>query len=213
MAYTYTTLKQAIQDWLENTETTFVSQIPTFVGNAEERILKESQLQEFRKNATASMTSDNKYFPKPTDWLASYSMSILNSDTEHVFLLNKDVNFLQMYAPDPTATGEPKYYADYDVDSFIVAPTPDSAYVAELHYLYRPTSIVDAGTTWIGTNAQDVLLYACLIEGYTYMKGEPDLLQQYTQRYIDSLLRLKNFGEGLEPNDSLRRGVIRTNPR
>lgn len=208
--FTYTTLTQAIKDYTENTESTFVSQIDTFIKNAEERILKDTQLEEFRKNASASMTSSNKYLPKPSDWLFTYSISITAS-SQHKFLLNKDVNFVQEYWPTPATTGEPKYYADYDVDNFIVAPTPDSAYTTELHYFYRPESITDitGGVTWLGTNASQALLYGALIEAYTFMKGDADLLTQYEERYNTAISRMKMLGEVGEVNDSYRRGLIR----
>lgn len=205
--FTYTTLKQAIQDYCENTESTFVSQLDTFIKVAEERILKEATLEIFRKNATATLASGNKYFPKPNDWLSSFSMSILVSG-DHKFLLNKDVNFIQEYWPDPTDTGEPKYYADFAQSSFILAPTPGSTYTVELHYLYRPESIVDAtsGTTWLGTNASQAMLYGALVEAYIFMKGETDLLQQYEQRFMESLRPLQALGAVKEPNDKYRSG-------
>ncbi len=205
--FTYTTLKQAIQDYTENTESTFVGQLNTFILTAEERLLKDSRLSVFRKNTSASMTSGNKYFPKPSDWLGSYSMSILVSGA-HKFLLHKDVNFLQDYWPTASTTGVPKYYADFAVDSFIIAPTPNSAYSTELHYFYRPASItsVVSGTTWLGTNASQALLYAALIEAYTFMKGESELLSQYEERYAAALGALRRFGAMDESSDAYRVG-------
>lgn len=202
--YTYTTLKQAIQDYTDNTETTFVSQIDSFIQNAEERILKTAPLEVFRKNATASMTASNKYLPKPSDWLFSYSLAIIDGSSDKKFLLNKEVNFVQDYWPNASSTGEPKYYADFDVDNFIIAPTPASGYVTELHYYYRPTSIVTAGTSWIGTNAGPALLYGSLVEAYTFMKGEPNLLQQYEKYFIEALQRINAFAN-VEGVDFLRR--------
>jgi hypothetical protein len=210
--YTYTTLKQAIQDFTDNTETVFVSQIDNFIQNAEERILKEANLQEFRKNATTLTTSGGQYLAKPIDWLFTYSFSLVDGNNDKVFLLHKDVNFLQDYWPTATDTGMPKYYADYDSTNFLFAPTPAAAYTAELHYFYRPTSIVSAGTSWLGTNAGPALLYASLVEAYTFMKGEQDMLQMYNNRYLEALDRLKNLGEGQSTNDQLRRGQIRRVP-
>jgi hypothetical protein len=207
--YTYTTLRQAIQDYTDNTESTFVSQIDDFIKNAEERILKSiAPLEVFRKNATTSMTSGSKYLPKPSDWLATYTFSIVVSG-ENKFLLNKDVNLLQEYSPDPTATGEPKYYADFDVDNFIIAPSPNAAYSAELHYFYRPTSIVDAvsGTTWIGTNAGPSLLYASLVEAFSFIKGEPDMIQLYEQKFMQAAERLSMFAVQAEGLDTYRKSV------
>jgi len=211
MSFTYTTLTQSIQDWTENDESTFVAEIPFFVKNAEERIFKSIDLDYFRKNVSGSMTSSNKFLQKPSDYLASFSLSYVNSSSENVFLLQKDVNFIQEYNPNSSTTGSPKYYASYDVDSFIVAPTPDSSYAVELHYFYRPASLttVDSGTTWISTNASDALLYACLIEAYTFMKGEQDILQLYTSRFTEALSRLKVYGEGQENADAYRDGLPR----
>jgi hypothetical protein len=207
--YTYTTLVQAVKDFTDNTETVFVSQIDNFIKNAEERILKSiAPLEVFRKNASANLTSGNKYLPKPSDWLASYTLSIIVS-SDHVFLMNKDVNFVQEYWPDASSTGQPKYYADYDVSNFIIAPTPNSAYTAEIHYFYRPESIVDAsgGTTWIGTNAGPSLLYATLVEAYTFMKGEPDMIQIYEQKFMQAAERLSMFAVQAEGLDTYRKSV------
>ena len=211
MALTYVQLKQAIQDWTENDESTFVAEIPFFVTNAEERIFKSIDLDYFRKNVSGAMTSSNKFLEKPSDYLASFSLSYVDSSSNNVFLLQKDVNFIQEYNPNPSTTGSPKYYASYDVDTFIVAPTPDSSYSVELHYFYRPASLttVDSGTTWISTNAPDALLYACLIEAYTFMKGETEILQLYTSRFTEALSRLKVYGEGQENTDAYRDGLPR----
>jgi len=138
-------------------------------------------------------------------------LSYINSSSQNVFLLQKDVNFIQEYTPNPTTTGSPIYYSSFDVDNFIVAPTPDADYVAELHYYYRPASLTtdDSGTTWISTNAPDALLYACLIEAYSFMKGESDLLQLYTSRYGEAITRLKVYGEGQENTDAYREGLVK----
>ena len=154
MAYTFTTLKTAIQDYTQNTESTFVSQLSRFIINAEERIFKECQLDVFRKSSQGSATSGNAYLSKPTDFLAQNSLSVINSSSKE-FLLYKQVTALQDYTPNPSTTGTPKYYADWDNDTFLLAPTPDSNYTMELHYFYRPTSITASsdGTSWLGTNA------------------------------------------------------------
>ena len=211
MSFTYTTLTQSIKDWTENDESTFVAEIPFFVTNAEERIFKSIDLDYFRKNVSGTMTSSNKFLEKPSDYLASFSLSYVDSSSNNVFLLQKDVNFIQEYNPNPSTTGSPKYYASYDVDTFIVAPTPDSSYAVELHYFYRSASLttVDSGTTWISTNAPDALLYACLIEAYTFMKGETEILQLYTSRFTEALSRLKVYGEGQENTDAYRDGLPR----
>ena len=211
MSFTLTTLKQSIQDWTQNSETTFVNELDFIIKNAEERIFKTVDLDYFRKNVTGSMSSGNQFLQKPSDYLASFSLSFVNASSENVFLLQKDVNFIQEYNPNPATTGSPKYYASYDVDNYIVAPTPDSNYTVELHYFYRPASITtdDSGTTWISENASDALLYACLVEAYTFMKGEADMLQLYTQRYGEAISRLKVYGEGQENSDAYRDGLPR----
>jgi len=208
MSFTLTTLKQSIQDWTENDETTFVNELDFFIKNAEERIFKLVDLDYFRKNATGTMTSGNKFLQKPSDYLATYSLSFVK-DSSNVFLLQKDVNFIQEYTANPVTTGSPIYYASFDVDNYIVAPTPDSNYSVELHYYYRPASLTtdDSGTTWISTNAPDALLYACLVEAYTFMKGENDLIQLYSSRFVEAIQRLKGYAEGQENIDSYRKGL------
>lgn len=211
MAFTYTTLKQAIQDWTENNETTFVNEIDTFILAAEERILKEIDLDVFRRNAAGDINQDNKYLSVPDDYLASYSLHYTNSDEKTVFLQQKDVNFLQEAYPDNSARAEPLYYALFDINNFLLAPIPDLSYDCELHYYYRPQSITASsdGTSWIGTNAPNTLLYGCLIEAYTFMKGEPDIIQMYKERYAESVTRLKVYGEGRENTDAYREGLPR----
>jgi len=207
MAWTYATLVQAIKDFCEYNETTFNSNINTFIKNAEERILFSVDLAVFRKNVTGSTTASNKYLVLPSDFLAPFSLAVTKTGTQS-FLLNKDVEFLQEYNP-TNATGLPKYYALYSATSFILAPTPDDGYSVEMHYYYQPESIVSAGTTWIGDNAEQALLYGALVEAYTFMKGEPDYINLYNQRFGESVMRLKNLGEGREENDSYRDGLIR----
>ena len=211
MTMTYGELKQAIQDYTENDETTFVNNLPLFIRLSEERILKSVQLNLFQKNQFGTMTTGNQYLAAPSDFLAPFSLSIdVSGDAE--FLLFKDLDFVQTYTPDPTTTGQPKYYAQFDVDNFILAPTPDANYTVDIHYLYRPTSITagaDSGTSWLSTNAEISLLYASLIEAYTFMKGDPNLMQMYNQRYMEGISRLKNLGEAQETIDEYRYGTIR----
>lgn len=207
MAWTYATLVQAIKDWVQYDETTFNSQIDTFITNAEERILYSVDLEVFRKNVSGSTSTGNKYLGAPTDFLAPYSLAVTVNGTTS-FLLNKDVEYIQEYNP-TNATGTPKYYAYFDVNNFILGPVPAGNYPVELHYYYKPASIVTAGTTWIGDNAEQALLYACLFEAYTFMKGEPDILNVYNQRYAEAITRLKNLGEGRENVDAYRDGLIR----
>jgi len=211
MTMTYGELKQAIQDYTENDETSFVNNLPLFIRLAEERILKNVQLNLFQKHQSVNMTSGNEYLAVPSDFLAPFSLSI-SADGNTEFLLFKDLGFVQSYNPDPTTTGQPKYYAQFDVDNFILAPTPDANYTVDIHYLYRPASLTagaDSGTSWLSENAEITLLYGSLIEAYTYMKGEMNLMQLYTQRFNESLARLKNLGEAQETVDQYRTGLLR----
>jgi|TARA_R100000005_G_C4963847_1_gene179472 hypothetical protein len=210
MSFTFATLKTAIQDYTDNSETTFVNNLSVFIKASEERILKNVQLSLFRKNSTGSTTSSNKYLAMPSDFLAPFSLSVLSSSA-HEFLEFKDVNFIQTFTPNPATTGTPRYYATFDINNFILAPTPDDTYTAELHYYYRPTSLTagsDSGTTWLSENAPNALLYGCLVEAYTFMKGDPDLLNTYNQRFTEAILSLKNFGEAKEVTDDYTTGMI-----
>jgi len=211
MSFTLTTLTSSIQEWTQNDESTFVAEIPFFIKNAEERIFKVVDLDYFRKNVTGTMTSGNKFLEKPSDYLSTFSLSYVDSNSQNVFLLQKDVNFIQEFTPNPSTTGSPRFYSSFDVDTFIVAPTPDTSYAVELHYYYRPASLttVDSETTWISTNAPDALLYACLVEAYTFMKGENDLIQLYTARFTEAMSRLKIYGEAQENTDAYREGLVR----
>ena len=211
MSFTLTTLTASVQEWTQNDESTFVAEIPFFIQNAEERIFKVVDLEYFRKNVTGVMTSGNKFLQKPSDWLANFSLSFVNSSSENVFLLQKDVNYLQEFHPNPTSTGTPRFYASFDVNNFIIAPTPNSNFNVEVHYYYRPASLTtdDSGSTWISTNAPDALLYATLIEAYTFMKGENDLLQLYTARFTEAISRLKIYAEAKENTDAYREGLVR----
>ena len=211
MTMTYGELKQAIQDYTENDETSFVNNLPLFIRLAEERILKSVQLNLFQKNQFGNMTIGNEYLAAPSDFLAPFSLSI-DVDGDKEFLLFKDLDFVQTYTPDATTTGQPKYYAQFDVSNFILAPTPDANYVVDIHYLYRPASLTvgaGSGTTWLSENAEITLLYASLVEAYTYMKGDPNLMQMYNQRFAEGISRLKNLGESQEVIDEYRYGQIR----
>ena len=210
MSFTYAELKTAIQDYTENTETTFVNNLDIFIKNTEERILKIAQLEVFRKNQGGNMTANNQYLTLPTDYLAPYSLSFTSGNNKE-FVLFKDVNFVQSFNPNGATAGAPRYYAQFDIDNFILGPTPDAAYAVELHYFYRPaslTSVGDNNTTWLSTNASVALLYGSLIEAYTFMKGEADLVQNYTQRFTEAMSRVKNFGESQEVTDAYRTGLI-----
>ena len=209
MAWTFTTLKSSIQDYLETTESTFVSELPNIITRAEERILKSVQLPNFRKNVTGACVSDNPYLQTPSDFLALYSIALDNSGYE--FLLNKDVNFIREAYPVSTVTGVPKYYALFNDQTFIMAPTPNAGFTFELHYFYKPVSITQSadGTSWLGDNAENALLYGCLVEGYTFLKGDADLMSQYQAKYQESLDKLETLGEGYDTTDSYRSGAVR----
>ena len=211
MSFTYGELKQAIQDYTENDETSFVNNIPLFIRQAEERILKQVQLSLFRKNATAFSDDGNPYLAVPSDFLAPYSLSYRGDDGDRNFLEFKDVSFVQQYNPDTTTKGTPRYYSQFDVDYFLLGPTPDAIYTMELHYLYRPQSITelaDSGTTWLSTNAEMALLYGSLIEAYIYMKGEADVLSMYEKRLQESIMGIKLLGEAKETTDQYRTGMV-----
>ena len=210
MSFTLSSLKQALQDYTENNETSFVTNLPVFIKQAEERILKGVQLSFFRKNVSGTATSTNRFLQAPTDFLAPFSLT-LTSNSEFNFLEFKDVDFIQSFNPNPATTGLPRFYALFDVDNFILGPTPDSGYAAELHYYYRPASLTagsDSGETWLSQNAQVALLYGSLVECYTYMKGEPDLTQEYQKRFAEAMAALKMFGEAKEVTDEYRTGMI-----
>ena len=218
MSFTKATLTTAIQDYTDNSETVFVNNIPNFIKAAEEKIFKSIDLDYFRKNVTSNMTLNDPFLSTPTDYLSSFSLQITTTGSES-FLLQKDVNFIREYTPDSDTTGLPKYYALFDnrtvdnlqVSNFILAPTPDATYTVELHYYYRPTSITAGSTndavTWISTNAPFALLYGSLIEAYTFMKGEPDVIQNYNGLFTQYLERLKDFGEARENTDANRVGL------
>jgi hypothetical protein len=280
MSYTYTTLKNAIKDYTDNRETVFVSQLDNFIKTAEERLFKSVDLEVFRKNVSGTTTGGNRFLATPTDYLASFSLSLEVSSSKQ-FLLQKDVNFVQEYNPNSATTGVPKYYATFDYQNFILAPTPDTTYTAELHYYYRPTSLTaskvtmtlssvsgtfsssetltggtsgetttistvpssttltitlptgsftvgetvtggtsgatgvvvstsaDTTTTWISENAPDALLYGSLVEAYTFMKGEQDVMKMYSDRFMESAVRLKELAEARENDDANRQGLPR----
>ena len=279
MSYTLTTLRSSIQNYTENSETTFNDNLRNFIRSAENRIFKLVDFENFRKNATSALTQNDEYVSTPSDFLAPFSMSLTNNNVK-TFLLEKDVNFLQEYGPNAGTTGTPKYYGRFDTDNFIVAPTPDSAYTIELHYYYRPTSLadstilftvpasasfqldetitgstsgsttvifskdnntsmnviaplnafttgetitgarsgatttissqnLDSTTTWLSTNAMNAMLYGSLIEAYTYMKGEADLMTAYEKRFSEEIMRLKDLGEARENSDAYREGLVK----
>ena len=221
----YTALTAAICDYTQNFETDFVANIPVFVQQAEQRIYNTVQFPSLRKNVTGSTTQDNKYLSCPEDFLAVYSMAVIDATGAYEYLLNKDVNFIRQAYPNPnTDKSIPKYYALFgptvagatisDELSFILGPTPDAAYNVELHYYYYPESITVAadGRTWLGDNFDTVLLYGSLVEAYTFMKGETDMLALYDGKYKEALALASRMGNGLERSDAYRSGQYRVAP-
>jgi len=210
----YTELSNAIQAYTENTEADFVANIPVFVTQAEQRIYNSVQFPSIRKNVTGSMTTNNKYLQCPVDFLSVFSLAVINASGEYEYLLNKDVNFIRQAYPQPTDTGIPRYYALFGPRSdnaaeltFILGPTPDAGYSSELHYYFYPPSITVAPlTSWLGDNFDTVLLYGSLVEAYTYMKGEQDMMALYNGKYQEALALAKRLGDGLERGDAYRDG-------
>lgn len=193
----YTELTSAIQTYTENYETTFVANIPTFIRQAEQRITRSVLIPEFRKNSLGSLTAGNRYLARPTDFLSAFSIAVIDSDGAYTYLYDKDMNFMREAYPDPTVTGAPKYYAQFAGDSvestngsFLLGPTPDADYQVELQYYYDPPSIVDSSTSWLGDNAPTALLYGTLLEAYTFMKGDADMMTLYKARYDDALAQI-----------------------
>jgi len=213
MAWTYTSLKDAIKDYTQNSETTFNSNLANIIIQAEVRIVKSIELPNFRKNQTGTVTSGNSYLATPTDYLYPYSLAVIDGDSNYNYLINKDVNFIREAYPASATTGVPKYYSQFDDDFFLLSPTPDSGYTVEIHYFYIPESITEssAGTSWLGTNASEALLYGSLIEAYTFMKGEPDILSNYNERFKEALQRLTLESDSYNRKDAYRSGQRRIN--
>jgi hypothetical protein len=214
----YTQLSDAIQAYTENTEANFIAEIPVFVQQAEQRIYNNVQFPSLRKNVTGSTSANNKYLGCPNDFLAVYSLAVIDDTGSYEYLLNKDVNFIRQAYPQPTDTAIPRYYAlfgsqtnDVNELTFILGPTPDATYGVELHYYYYPQSIttVASGQTWLGDNFDSVLLYGSLVEAYTYMKGETDMMQLYNQKFMEALALAKRLGDGMERQDAYRSGQFR----
>ena len=214
----YTSLCADIQDYVENSFS--ADQLATFVQQAEQRIYNAVQLPDLRKNVTGIISSGNKYLSCPTDFLAPYSMAVVDESGNYSYLLNKDVNYIREAYPNPSDTAIPKYYAIFgprsDNDkylSFILGPTPDNDYSVELHYFYYPESIVTAGTTWLGDNFDSALLWGSIVEAYLFLKGEPDLVAIYQKRYDDAMTLLMNLGNGKDRSDAYRSGQYRVPAR
>jgi len=215
MSWTYTDLKTAIQDYLESTESTFVTNLPNFIEATEERILKNVQLDEFRKNVTGNVTASNTYLATPSDFLAPFSLAVIDGDSNYNYLLLKQVSFIRDYTPNASTTGLPKYFGEFDDNTFILAPTPDSSYNMELHYYYRPASLTTTSgseTTWLSKNAPNAMLYGSLVEGCMYLKNF-ESMPIYESKFQEALLSLKNLGEAKSTRDQYRYDEIRREPQ
>jgi len=215
MSWTLSTLKTAIQDYSESTETSFVTNLPNFIKTAEERILKTVQLDDFIKNVTGQATPNSPYLGSPTDYLSSFSLAVIDSSSNYNYLQLKHPSFIRDFTPASSTTGLPKYYAEFDENTFILAPTPDTTYTFELHYFFRPSSLTsagDSGTTWLSDNAPNALLYGSLTEAMVYLKNY-ESLPIYEQRFQEAIALLKNLGEGKSTQDQYRYDQVRRSPQ
>lgn len=213
----YAELTVAIQDYVQNEFTS--TELATFVKQAEQRIYNNVQFAYLRKNVTGALTAGNKYLSAPTDFLSAYSLAVVDATGNYTYLLNKDVNYIRQVYPSQSTTSLPKYYAIFGPTvvadtltpelSLIMGPTPDQNYTVELHYYFYPQSIVTAGNTWLGDNFDSALLYGSLVEAYTYMKGEQDMMILYDTKYKEALALLKNLGDGKQRGDAYRDGQIK----
>jgi hypothetical protein len=212
---TYAELTAALQEYLETAEPTFVARLPEFIRQAEQRIYRSVLIPEFRKNTTLSMSSGDRYLARPADFLSAFSIAVIDAFGRYTYLLDKDMNFMREAYPDPAATGTPKYYAQYVGDgpesatgTFLLGPTPNANYQVELQYYFDPPSIVDTGTSWLGENASGALLYGSILEAYTFLKGDADLMTLYKTRYDEAMAQL-GLIDVRSKRDSYRDGDMR----
>ena len=206
MAFTYATLKTAIQDYMENDETTFTNNLDNFIKNTEEDILKNVELNYYRKNVTGTATSGSAYLGMPSDFLAPFSLAVISSSV-YYYLLLKHPSFIRDYTPNASTTGQPKYYGEFDNDTFILAPTPDDNYTFELHYFYRPTSLTAGaadGTTYLSNNMPNVMLAGSLLQAAIFMKLDAAEIGTYKQNYAKELTQLKSWAEGKTTTEQMR---------
>ena len=213
--FTYSTLKTAIQDYLDNSETTFTNNLNNFIQTTEERILKNVQLPVFRKNVTGTLTQDNTYLSTPTDYLSTFSLALIDGSNNYSYLLLKQVSYIRDYTPQQATTGKPLYYAQFDDNTFIVAPTPNSNYNVELHYYYRPNSLTtlgDSGQSWLSENAPNAMLFGSLVEGALFMKSDPQTIALYERKFQEALATLKLLGEYKNVRDEARNDQPKINP-
>ena len=212
MSFTLATLKTAIQDYLECTESSFVTNLPTFIKEAESRIFKLVELPKQRKNVQGALTSSNRFLATPTDFYAPFSLAVISSST-YAYLDYKHPSFMKEFAPSTSTTGKPRYYSLFDDTAFEVAPIPDANYTVELHYLHKPASLTagaDSGTTFISTDYPDALLYGSLAEAAVFLKETPDVMATFEGRFKEAIARMKNIAEGREQRDEYRYDLLRT---
>jgi len=207
MSFTYSGMKTAIQNYMDSSETTFTNTLDTFIKQAENRIFNTIELNVFRKNVTGTAASGNPYLSAPTDFVAPLSLAVLNSDSEYTYLLLKHPSFMRNYVQAAATTGVPKYYGQFDDDTFILSPTPNANLTFELHYLYQPASLTaagDSGTTWISDNTPDLLLYGSLVEASIFLKQDLNATNMFEQRFQENLVRVTNLMEGRSTRDENR---------
>ena len=212
MSFTYSTLKTAVQDYLQVSETTFTNQLPTFIQEAENRIFKLVQLPKQSKNVQGSLSTNNRFLATPTDFYAPFSLAVISSNT-YDYLDFKHPSFVKEYAPTSTTSGDPTYYTLFDDTAFEVAPVPDADYTVELHYLYKPVSLTsgsDSGTTFLSTDYPDALLYGTLVEGAVFLKEPLDVVAQFEGRFKEAVARMKTLSEGRGTRDEYRYDLLRT---
>jgi hypothetical protein len=207
MSFTYSGMKTAIQNYMDSSETTFTNTLDTFIKQAENRIFNTIELNVFRKNVTGTASSGNQYLSTPSDFVAPLSLAVLNSDSEYTYLLLKHPSFMRNYVQAAATTGVPKYYGQFDDDTFILSPTPNANLTFELHYLYQPASLTaagDSGTTWISDNTPDLLLYGSLVEASIFLKQDLNETNMFEQRFQENLVRVTSLMEGRSTRDENR---------
>jgi hypothetical protein len=212
MSFTYATLKTAIQDYLESTETTFTNNLPTFIKESESRIFKMVQLPEQRKNVQGATANTNRFLATPDDFYAPFSLAVISSNVYH-YLDFKHPSFIKEYSSSTATTGRPKYYSLFDSSAFELAPIPDAAYTVELHYLHKPASLTagsDSGTTILSTDHPDALLYGSLVEGAVFLKESADVIGNFELRFKEAVERMRNLSSGRETRDEYRYDLLRT---
>ena len=212
MSFTYATLKTAIQDYLESTETTFTNNLPTFIKESESRIFKMVQLPEQRKNVQGATANTNRFLAPPDDFYAPFSLAVISSNVYH-YLDFKHPSFIKEYSSSTATTGRPKYYSLFDETAFELAPIPDAAYTVELHYLHKPASLTagsDSGTTILSTDHPDALLYGSLVEGAVFLKESADVIGNFELRFKEAVERMRNLSSGRETRDEYRYDLLRT---